>query len=254
MVGTLLIGSMFAHAVELQHECIHGLAFRNKTLNRIVGTLLGLPMFVSFSHYRVQHLHHHRHIGRSSDLEFFPITQNINVKTLAISLTGAKRLKSAVENILASIGLPPSREKVLKPSAKREYALITAIFFICIAMSLVFGSLLAVKLWFLPLLLVAEPLHFLIELPEHLFCDKISTDIFKNSRTIRGSALSTWFTNGNNFHVEHHRKPQLAISQLAAEYYATPMSNYKFHEISYLGFYQKVLASLWRKNALEVIS
>ena len=76
------------------------------------------------------------------------------------------------------------------------------------------GTMLIVKLWFLPLLIFAEAAYFLIELPEHLGCDKTTRNVLQNTRTIVGSRFSRWLTNCNNLHVEHHIFPTLAMKYL----------------------------------------
>ncbi|MEE8583708.1 MAG: fatty acid desaturase, partial [Acidobacteriota bacterium] len=71
VMGTIVLGLMYAHAVELQHQCLHNTAFSSKGWNRLVGFLLGLPTLVSHSDYQHQHLRHHRYLGREGDREFF---------------------------------------------------------------------------------------------------------------------------------------------------------------------------------------
>jgi len=56
--------------------------------------------------------------------------------------------------------------------------------------------------------------HFLVELPEHIMCDSFSTDVLTNTRSITGSWFSTWYTNGNNLHIEHHAAMVVPINQL----------------------------------------
>src|SRR4051812_48291751 len=46
-----LLGLLYAHAVELQHQALHNTALPSKFWNRFVGYFLGLPMLVSFSDY-----------------------------------------------------------------------------------------------------------------------------------------------------------------------------------------------------------
>src|ERR1041384_1865877 len=60
IVPSLLLGLAYAHAVELQHQCLHNTAYRSRTWGRVVGVLLGLPSLVSFSDYQNSHLKHHR--------------------------------------------------------------------------------------------------------------------------------------------------------------------------------------------------
>ena len=45
--------------------------FERNIYNRIAGFLTGAPMLVSYTHYRFQHLHHHRFIGTDKDKELF---------------------------------------------------------------------------------------------------------------------------------------------------------------------------------------
>ena len=83
--------------------------------------------------------------------------------------------------------------------------------------------------------------RFLVELPEHVLCDTDSTDVLRNTRSIRGSWFSTWFTNGNNLHIEHHAAMNVPISQLPARHPET--IRYAEHvEETYLDFYRR----LWR--------
>jgi fatty acid desaturase len=69
-------------------------------------------------------------------------------------------------------------------------------------------------MWLVPLLFVAAPVHAIIEMPEHYHCDTGSTEVFANTRTIRSNDFLTWFTNGNNFHVEHHLLPAVGVERL----------------------------------------
>src|SRR5947199_6090306 len=55
VVGMVLLGLVYAHAVELQHQALHNTAFPSKRWNRFVGYFLGLPMLVSFSDYQYSH-------------------------------------------------------------------------------------------------------------------------------------------------------------------------------------------------------
>ena len=71
VVGVFIEGLLFAHMLELVHSCIHGTAFGSRRVDRIVGVLLGLPMLVSFSDYRDNHLEHHRKLGKSEKKDFF---------------------------------------------------------------------------------------------------------------------------------------------------------------------------------------
>ena len=73
-------------------------------------------------------------------------------------------------------------------------------------LSVVFKTTIFLKLWFFPLL-IAIPTHALIELPEHWGQDHGTLDVASNTRTIRAGWFGCWYTNGNNYHIEHHWLP-----------------------------------------------
>jgi fatty acid desaturase len=110
-----------------------------------------------------------------------------------------------------------------------------------IAFTAITRSSLVIRIWVLPLLLVAEPVHFWVELPEHFGCDLTTMNVLLNTRTIRGSWLSFWFTNGNNFHVEHHLYPRIAIDKLP-RVHATLRDDLQFFDRSYWSFLRMVLS------------
>src|SRR5579864_1573325 len=47
LVAMAILGQLFAHGVELEHQTLHNTAFRGRSWNRGVGFMLGLPMLVS---------------------------------------------------------------------------------------------------------------------------------------------------------------------------------------------------------------
>ncbi|GAA3962214.1 hypothetical protein GCM10022384_13150 [Streptomyces marokkonensis] len=96
-------------------------------------------------------------------------------------------------------------------------------------------------------LLLSIPMHFLLELPEHVLCDNDSTDVLRNTRTISGSRFSQWFTNGNNFHVEHHAAMVVPINRLS-ERHALAKEWATHTEESYVTFYRKVLREASRNS------
>ncbi|MGH7487318.1 MAG: fatty acid desaturase family protein, partial [bacterium] len=136
----------------------------------------------------------------------------------------------------------------ISPKAQRnvqsEYRIIGAVLVIAtVATCLGFGEVIG-KLWLLPLML-AVPMHFLVELPEHLGCDSDSKDVLRNTRSITGGTLSTWFTNGNNLHVEHHAAMNVPMNKLRARHHIV-RSEGKFVDPHYVDFYGTVLRQVVR--------
>ncbi len=71
-------------------------------------------------------------------------------------------------------------------------------------LSLLTGSAAALVLWLMPLV-VAEPVHFLLELPEHLGLKSHSNpNVFENTRIWGGSWFARWFSHNTNYHLVHH--------------------------------------------------
>ena len=241
-VGIVLLGAMFAHAVELQHQCLHYTAFQSRSMNRIVGILLGLPMLTSFHAYRRSHLDHHRNLGTPSDTPFFNyrFLESGSIGALLYDLLGISHLRTSLSAIFGQTDsrliVVPSSNEPNSISEHFDYGLMAFLLACACLYTMGFGSVLVLKIWIFPLLFVAQPIHFLIELPEHIGCTGDSTDSFKNTRTIVGSRFSRWFTNSNNLHVEHHLAPALSMDQLG-DLFQSNRGNHKHLTFTYIEFY-----------------
>ncbi|MDV9173510.1 fatty acid desaturase [Streptomyces sp. W16] len=245
VLGVVLIGVMYAHWLELQHQCLHHSAFRRARRHRIAGVPLGLPMLVSYSHYRVLHLQHHRYLGTDQDSEFFgfdsrqPVTWGALVReALAFGRLGG----AVVDVVRAWTGSWTYDSGQIAPARKRdvvaEYRLFSLPILAAVALVVLGRGELVLWVWLLPLL-VAVPLHFLVELPEHIMCDNSSTDVLTNTRSITGSWFSTWYTNGNNLHIEHHAAMAVPINQLR-ERHGLTLTYAKHTSPSYPQFFRAI--------------
>lgn len=244
IIGIFVIGAMFAHGIELQHQCLHGTAFKSKTANEIVGIVLGIPALISFYSYRRAHLEHHRKLGTPSDIAFFSYrsSRSLTWRSVLIDAFGFDHFAKAVTLIAGSFSLNRS-SRTKQNTAIWNYQLIGAIILIAITWSFFFHTDILVRIWFIPLVLATQPIHFLIELPEHLFCETNSYDTYRNTRTIFGSAFSRWFTNYNNFHVEHHLYPGIPMSHLADLGKSGPIPYSHVHK-TYPAFFGEVFTKL----------
>jgi fatty acid desaturase len=247
--GIFLIGAMFAHAVEIQHQCLHFSLFHSRRINKIVGTILGLPTLTSFHAYRRSHLEHHRNLGTSNDTPFFTYRFAVkpSIGVLLYDLFGISHIKASLSAIFGAgdsrlIRLPEGEEPS-NISERLDYGLMGFMLVCATFTAMVVGPTVILKIWILPLLLVAQPLHFLIELPEHIGCDEGTIDVLRNTRTIVGTSFSRWFTNYNNMHVEHHLEPTLSMDQMPAVY-AQIAGQHKFLSQTYWQFYKSILGSL----------
>jgi fatty acid desaturase len=102
------------------------------------------------------------------------------------------------------------------------------------------------EIWFFPLLF-AIPAHALIELPEHWGRNHDSLDVRTNTRTIKASWFGTWYTNGNNYHIEHHWLPAVPNDRFP-ELHRTIVGEIQTE--SYPAFYWRFFQELYRNTFL----
>jgi fatty acid desaturase len=248
ILGVLALGLMFTHGVELQHQALHKQGFRNGKLNEIVGILLGLPMLVSFAGYQAAHLRHHKHLGTPANHEFFDYgdphggSREASFRRWFIRLMMPSHYLAVAKNLWRALAVrrfPSERPEVSARMCRDYIVMLLAITALGAASFATHASLILV-VWVLPLVLVATPVHALIEMPEHYRCDPSTTDVLRNTRTIETSALMTWYTNGNNYHVEHHLMPGLPIDRLHDLHRALRQNIVHCHP-SYRDFYVALL-------------
>ncbi|MER5868727.1 fatty acid desaturase [Streptomyces sp. NPDC002044] len=259
VAGILLLGALYTHMVELQHQCLHHSAFVKGPPHRVVGVLLGLPMLVSYSHYRVRHLQHHRFLGTDQDTEFFGFDtrQPLTFGLMARGMFDYLRLGGVARDVYRSwrgtwqYDAGKISDK-MRADTVGEHRLMGATALAAVALSAAGFGEYVLTLWLLPMLLVSTPLHFLVELPEHIRCDNDTTDVLRNTRSISGSWFSTWYTNGNNLHVEHHAAMTVPINRLH-ERHEEVLRFAKHTDRSYWSFYggvvREVMASARRSTA-----
>ena len=252
IVPSLALGLAYAHAVELQHQCLHNTAYRSRFWGRVVGVLLGLPSLVSHSDYQNSHLKHHRLLGTPEDKEFFNYAyKKLNsVPALITHLWMVRHYRDVMGYIAkSSVGILVRKNEATEKMAKKirfEYQLM-AVFLAAMAfVTIYFQTTLFLKLWFIPLL-VAVPTHALIELPEHIGCNTKINDVLVNTRTIRTNKLLVWFVNGNNYHVEHHWLPAVPNDKFP-ELHNYVSSRITYADIGYRSFYSQFFSNLRRNN------
>ncbi|MDJ0382826.1 fatty acid desaturase [Streptomyces sp. G-G2] len=251
--GVVLLAAVYTHMVELQHQSLHHTAFTSAKPHRITGIPLGLPLLVSYTHYRVRHLQHHKQLGTPQDSEFFgfdtraPLTWGMLARGAfdygRLYLIGREIVRSCRGTWEYDAGDISDRRRAEITTEYRWMALLP-VAAVALAIAGYGGPVL--ELWVLPLL-VAAPMHFLLELPEHILCDTETTDVLRNTRSITGSWFSTWYTNGNNLHVEHHAAMTVSINRLRARH-GEVTSLAKYVDRSYPSFFLAVAREATRNS------
>lgn len=254
-ISVALLGLLYAHLVELQHECLHEHAYSSRPLNRVAGFVCGVPMLSSYSHYKYEHLRHHAFLGTPKNSEFF----NYRFRNLDNPLGFAKgcfhlgRYGSIFTNVGRSLvwRLIPGISKTMARRIRTEYFLFAAILAAGAAVSILTRSWLIALAWVAPTLLVAEPTHFLIELPEHFGLNtQTNPDVLANTRTVQTNKAVRWFTNGNDLHTAHHYHQGVPMAQVA-HLDALIRDRVAVVDQSYRSFYLKVVRGELRYADLD---
>lgn len=257
IVTVVPLGLAYAHLIELQHECLHEHAFRRRGLNRFCGVVSGLFMLSSFWHYKHDHLRHHAFLGTPRNREFFNYRfrdlhrwKGIGFLRAAANLgrygnVGADVARSFAGRPIPGVPRPRDAAKI-----RTEYRLLGAAIIAAVAFTAVTGDLLFVYAWLLPAVLVAEPAHFMIELPEHFGLNtQTDPNVLTNTRTINASRFAQWYTNYNNLHTAHHYHQGVPMAQIT-RLHALISDRVVPVETSYWSFYYKVLTGAIRYRNL----
>lgn len=253
VVAVLVNGLMFAHLVELQHECLHEHAYRSRRLNRWLGVACGVFMFSSYSHYKYDHLRHHAFLGTTKNKEFFNYRFRglDSVPGFVYAAMHLGRYKDVTRNIVRSIfgrPLPGVRSEVEARKIRAEYRIYAVAVAVAVVASVLAGSWVLLVAWLVPTLLVAEATHFMIEMPEHFGLNtQTDPNVLSNTRTIRSTKLAEWFTNGNNLHTAHHFHQGVPMVNVRRLHELTERQ-IEVVEDSYPSFYLKVLRGQVRQD------
>jgi fatty acid desaturase len=243
VVGVFIEGLLFAHMLELVHSCIHGTAFGARRADRIAGVLLGLPMLVSFSDYRDNHLKHHRTLGRSEKKDFFEYEFEGMTTWLSFSLhlLMLGHYRNAAKNMARAVTRWSWRKIPAATFNSHIEHLLMVLWLLVPLVALLLGHTGPLLIFVLPLI-VAVPCHVLIELPEHWLCPPVDNPLV-HTRSISASRIATWFTNGNNYHLEHHLCPWLPNNALR-DVHLKLQKHAVHYRPSYFHFYSQVVRSL----------
>jgi fatty acid desaturase len=261
IAAALPLGLAYAHLIELQHECMHEHAFRRRGLNRFCGVVSGMFMLISFWHLKHDHMRHHAFLGTPRNREFF----NHRFRDLH-RWTGIGFLRAAfhlgryrtvgADVVRSCLGRPiPGVSRSLDTvKIRSEYRLLAAAVIAAAAFTVLTGNLVFVYAWLLPAVLVAEPAHFMIELPEHFGLNtQTNPDVLANTRTITASRFAQWYTNYNNLHTAHHYHQGVPIAQIT-RLHTLIADQVVPVEASYWSFYRKVITGEIRYRNLAETS
>ena len=213
-MAALLHGVLLIFLFTLEHESIHGTAFRTEALNRTIAAVAGFLVFVPALWFRYFHFAHHRH---TQDLERDPELASPkpgNPLSYGIYLTGLPYWKAEILGIVdtarGKVGdyVPAGAAEKVVREARIHLALYAAIG----ATSVGFGWTWPLALWVVPALL-GQPFLRAYLLAEHGACPLVA-DMLANTRTTFTNGTVRFIAWNMPYHTAHHVLPVVPFHRL----------------------------------------
>ncbi|HEY1880514.1 MAG TPA: fatty acid desaturase [Caulobacteraceae bacterium] len=211
----ILINCLYAG----QHELSHWTAFRSKALNDLVGHLFGIATLNPFLTDRWIHFAHHRATHDPLRDPEIMGTGPYTLSSYILDLTGVSfwyRRVTGIVHTATERGLENCYWLDIhqRRIVTREARIHVALWILIAAVSAALRTWLAVELWIAPVLLT-KWFHQLQNLGEHTGLPHDS-DIFVNTRTLRGPAPMRWLMWNMSWHTAHHCFPGVPFHALPA--------------------------------------
>lgn len=215
LLSIIIIGSRMRALDNLMHEASHGLLFKNRTLNRWIGSLFAAyPVFTSYSTYSKSHFMHHKYLW---DPEKDPDTQRYALigldkpqehpwKFIFAHIIKPIFLLHVPKYIYGTIhvNLFSKEESLLEKWSRLLYWLII------ITCSIVFGFWKDLLLfWFVPLLTTFQIFRYWAEMSEHAGLK--NDNPLLASRNTFGNLVERFLIHPHhdNYHLVHHLFPYI---------------------------------------------
>ncbi len=216
VLAVIVIGSRINGMGGLMHDAAHYRAYRNRTLNDIVGELLALPTTASMAGYRNSHFAHHRRLNSDRDPDW---TRNLGLAEFEFPAP-RRSMYFRVFKYVSGLGTYTAVAGFHKNKETRDIPKIVSrgrlVFFITLVVSsIVFGFWKVVLLyWIVPVLTVFVAIRYLRNVAEHYAVEHES--VLNESRTVLAPAWELWLIApwGLNYHLEHHLFPGVPCFRL----------------------------------------
>ncbi len=217
----LWLAAMLVYAIALtflftlEHETTHESAFADRRLNRLIAAVTGFLVVVPARWFRYFHFAHHRHTQDQARDPELATPKPANWPAYLFYLTALAYWISMIRTLAAmAVGriegdyVPAAR----RPSIIREVRLHLGLYAAVALISFATGSLIAVKLWLLPLI-IGQPFLRAYLLAEHGACPLVA-DMLKNSRTTFGGRAVCFIAWNMPYHTAHHAFPTVPFHRL----------------------------------------
>ncbi|MER9839359.1 fatty acid desaturase [Mesorhizobium sp. M0145] len=225
----LQIPAMLAYGVVIVllfaplHECSHGTAFHSRWINHAVGFAVAAFTFRPFLYFKYRHAAHHtftQHEDHDPDIVPFPTSMRDYLGQI-LGLSFWPKLAGTLWR--GSTGHFTEEEREFLPASvfkqvMLEIRLLVLAYMAIAAVSIYFGSTIALVYWLLPRFM-SEPVLRAIRMAEHTGAEE-SPNLLANTRTTLANPVLRMLYWNMPFHAEHHLAssvPFHALGRLHAE-------------------------------------
>lgn len=203
--------SLFA----LEHETIHGTAFRTPWLNIIISEVCGFLLLLPPRHFRFFHFAHHRHTQDPANDPELTSPKPSDRSGYFWHLSGIPYWRAEIA-VLLNNALGRTLPDFVPPNARGKLILearlhLAAIVVLAIA-GVAFGWTWILTLWVIPALL-GQPFLRAYLMAEHGACPLVA-NMLANSRTTYTNRLVRFLAWNMPFHSAHHALPTVPFHRL----------------------------------------
>ena len=219
LLGPALLaqGILLSFLFTLEHECIHGTAFRSPWINTVAAEASGAILLLPPRYFRYFHFAHHRHTQDPGNDPELATPRPGTWTQYLLALTGWGYWKGMVAALLRN-GLGRRRDDFVPPKAwprlVREARLYLLFYAGLAGLGVAGGWSLLVWLWVLPMLL-GQPFLRAYLMAEHTGLPLVP-DMLLNSRTVFAAPLINWLAWNMPNHTAHHVVPTVPFHNLPA--------------------------------------
>ena len=214
---SIVQGILIVFLFPLEHECIHGTAFRSEWFNLALAEAAGFLLVLPPRYFRFFHLAHHRHTQDPGHDPELATPRPATWPQYLLALTGWGYWTASLLGLIRYAtsrkldGFVPERAV---PRVILEARAYLAAYAILAAAGLWFGWTWLIWLWILPILL-GQPFLRAYLMAEHTGLPLVP-DMLLNSRTVFAAPLINWLAWNMPNHTAHHAVPAVPFHQLPA--------------------------------------
>jgi fatty acid desaturase len=211
----LLHGIALVFLFSLEHECIHGTAFRTPLLNEVLAAAAGFFLILPPRYFRYFHFAHHRHTQDPARDPELAMPRPRNRREYLWQLSGLPFWRSQLSVVMgAALGkaaydfVPQSGRTSLIVEARCYLAAYGALALISLWQQWTWP----LYLWIVPAL-IGQPFLRAYLLAEHAACPLLP-DMLANTRTTFTNRLVNFLAWNMPHHTAHHALPVVPFHQL----------------------------------------